>query len=196
MNCAYCGAQLWEDSSFCAQCGKPVEKKIYCDSCRTELDARQLFCHKCGLRRRMDGGAQPAKRAGTASAKKVASPTPAAAVNLSAGTLLRKVNRVTRFRGEPTASINHVVGTLCVYDNRLEFSCSAGLKFLAGIAEFQTDVIPFQNITRIRTGAYLGIYTTLVADLTNGQTFSFAPAVPGSSEMKNVMDLIMAHIRK
>lgn len=48
MNCIHCGAQLKENAAFCANCGKPVEKKHFCPTCGAELRTGELFCYSCG----------------------------------------------------------------------------------------------------------------------------------------------------
>ncbi len=46
--CANCGAEVLDDDSFCAKCGKPIERKLACPTCGVEVSEDDVFCRKCG----------------------------------------------------------------------------------------------------------------------------------------------------
>jgi hypothetical protein len=46
--CAKCGAEVRYDDSFCAKCGKPIERKRVCPACKVEVSEDDVFCRKCG----------------------------------------------------------------------------------------------------------------------------------------------------
>ena len=48
-NCKNCGAALREGARFCAQCGSPVIKEIYCAGCGEKLEEGDRFCSFCGM---------------------------------------------------------------------------------------------------------------------------------------------------
>ena len=48
VRCANCGAEARDDDSFCAKCGRPIERKQECPKCGAELSDEDVFCRKCG----------------------------------------------------------------------------------------------------------------------------------------------------
>ena len=46
--CANCGAEALPDDNFCAQCGRPIERKRICPTCKAEVSEDDIFCRKCG----------------------------------------------------------------------------------------------------------------------------------------------------
>jgi len=61
--CGKCGAELYDDSTFCSKCGAPVsttektartvtQGKIFCRKCGSQIKPESKFCTKCGTPRR------------------------------------------------------------------------------------------------------------------------------------------------
>lgn len=48
INCPNCGAQLPDDSSFCTNCGVPLEISFQCSNCGGEVQENDVFCVHCG----------------------------------------------------------------------------------------------------------------------------------------------------
>lgn len=55
MNCSACGSVIQDGAKFCAVCGTPVIREIFCTNCGNKLTAEQKFCPQCGAA--MAGGA-------------------------------------------------------------------------------------------------------------------------------------------
>lgn len=48
MKCRYCGAEIPDDSAFCPNCGKKIEKVRRCVKCGEVIDDDATFCPFCG----------------------------------------------------------------------------------------------------------------------------------------------------
>jgi predicted RNA-binding Zn-ribbon protein involved in translation (DUF1610 family) len=48
VRCANCGVEARDDDSFCAKCGRPIERKQECPKCGAEISDEDVFCRKCG----------------------------------------------------------------------------------------------------------------------------------------------------
>ena len=46
--CPYCGAQMNDDSLFCAECGKPFPQSNVCPHCGASMNEGDTFCQNCG----------------------------------------------------------------------------------------------------------------------------------------------------
>ena len=46
--CLYCGAQIADDSRFCAECGKEVAQANVCPHCGASINDGDVFCYNCG----------------------------------------------------------------------------------------------------------------------------------------------------
>ena len=46
--CPSCGAQLDDDSFFCAECGKPITQMNVCPNCSNVIKPSDEFCQNCG----------------------------------------------------------------------------------------------------------------------------------------------------
>lgn len=189
MICTKCGAQLNEGMKFCGQCGTPVKEPApserFCTTCGTKLAPGTLFCTSCGT--------------------KIGQPNTEVKINIKpeisniatgqkgTGKLLRKMSGVTKFMGEPAVGVANKLGTLSVYDDRVEFKRNAGLT-LAGtvnaLAKGEVETYYLSDCLSITNGTYLAIYKTMVLHLKNGNKVSFCPMIPGSSDMATVASLL------
>lgn len=52
--CNYCGNPLPDNAKFCSNCGKMVEKKLFCCECGSENSIDSKFCMKCGAKLRKE----------------------------------------------------------------------------------------------------------------------------------------------
>lgn len=189
MKCTKCGALLGSNDKFCGQCGTPVAQDAFCPHCGAKLQPNQIFCTTCGMK--LDNGApaadvqtdwggipQPLREEGT-------------------GKLLRKMNGVTKFFGEPAVGVANKIGTLTVYDNRVEFSRKAGFTLagtVSAMAKSEVETYYFSDVAEITTGTYLAMYTTLVLKLKNGNKVSFCPAMPVSKDMQTIANLLIHYL--
>ncbi len=48
VSCASCGTV--SNSKFCPECGQPMNAKLRCKGCGTELEGKPKFCKECGSR--------------------------------------------------------------------------------------------------------------------------------------------------
>ncbi len=48
VSCASCGTV--SNSKFCPECGQPMNAKLHCKACGTELEGKPKFCKECGGR--------------------------------------------------------------------------------------------------------------------------------------------------
>ena len=46
--CPYCGAQIADDSRFCAECGKEIPQRTVCPHCGASMNEGDAFCQNCG----------------------------------------------------------------------------------------------------------------------------------------------------
>lgn len=49
MNCSVCGSFIQDGAKFCAECGTPVIREVFCANCGNKLSAEQKFCPQCGM---------------------------------------------------------------------------------------------------------------------------------------------------
>lgn len=190
MVCGNCGSTVSDGSKFCSQCGTKiqVQSKKFCTACGAELTAGQLFCSVCGIK--LDS----------------TPPAPKYQISLRNGTLLRTLNMVSMYNGEPTVGVCLCTGKLSVYNDRIEFKKQMGnpsasaLGALGLIGSVQTGkkgplmVYPLAQISQLRVGSYMGLYNTLVIVLKDGTVTSFCPITPGSSEPKNIVNNLRAYM--
>ncbi|MBL8167330.1 MAG: zinc ribbon domain-containing protein [Acidobacteria bacterium] len=47
-SCAHCGTV--SNSKFCPECGQPMNAKLRCKACHTELEGQPKFCKECGAK--------------------------------------------------------------------------------------------------------------------------------------------------
>lgn len=208
MICTNCGQNLPEGVKFCGHCGAKVyaqaPKKRFCTMCGAECEGTQLFCNVCGVKL----SDSPAS-ASPASQSVAATPTLArtsASPLASSGRLLKTVNMVSMYKGEPTVGYAESTGKLLVYDDRIEFkkqfgNALAGAFGLVGliaasrsVKKDPVDVFPISQISELKVGAYMGLYNTLVIKLKDGTVKSFCPGVPGSSISKDIIELLRLYV--
>lgn len=185
MVCSNCGQNIPDGSKFCGHCGTEVklQAKKFCTNCGAESTEGQLFCSVCGM--------------------KLGEPSESQSqVSTGSGRLLKTLNMVSMYKGEPTVSVAASTGKLLIYDDRIEFekqmgnalTSSFGLVGLIGSAKAvkknPIDVYPINQISELKVGSYMGVYNTLVVKLRNGTVNSFAPAIPGSSVPKDIIELL------
>lgn len=48
MNCSVCGSFIQDGAKFCAECGAPVIREVFCTNCGNKLTKEQKFCPQCG----------------------------------------------------------------------------------------------------------------------------------------------------
>lgn len=189
MNCTKCGALLMEGTKFCSQCGASVIQEIFCPSCGAKLSSDQIFCTSCGMKlsgnvpRETVYSGQPIKQENS--------------ISKGSGKLLRKMSGITKFLGEPTVGLANKVGTLTIYDNRVEFVRKGALTLagtISALAKSEAETYYFSDVTDISTGSYLAIYTTLVLKLKNGNKVSFCPSIPVSKDMETVVNLLTHYL--
>ena len=46
--CPNCGAQIADDSRFCAECGKEIAQGTVCPHCGASMNDGDVFCQNCG----------------------------------------------------------------------------------------------------------------------------------------------------
>ena len=46
--CPNCGAQIADDSRFCAECGKEIPQRTVCPHCGASMNDGDVFCQNCG----------------------------------------------------------------------------------------------------------------------------------------------------
>lgn len=189
MKCTKCGAQLGGNPKFCEQCKTPVIRDVFCHSCGTRLQLGQGFCTTCGMKFD-DSLLEPCGGMNS----EVTSPNPEIK---GTGKLLRKMSGITYFVGEPAVGVANKVGTLTVYDNRIEFMRKAGLSLvgtLSARAKAEVETYYYSDVISITTGTYLAMYTTLVLKLKNSNKVSFCPAIPLSKDMETVANLLIHYL--
>lgn len=127
-------------------------------------------------------------------------------ISVGSGRLLKTLSMVSMYKGEPTVGVAAATGKLMVYDDRIEFkkqmgnalTSSFGLVGLISSAKSvkkdPVDTYPVSQISELKVGAYMGVFNTLVVKTKNGTVSSFAPAVPGSSDPKNIIELLRPYM--
>lgn len=189
MKCMECGAQLGSNDKFCGQCGMPVAQDAFCPHCGAKLQSNQIFCTTCGVK--LDNGTT----ASDVRTDQVGIPEPLRTEG--SGKLLRKMNGVTKFFGEPAVGVANKIGVLNVYDNRVEFSRKAGFTLagtISSLVKSETETYYFTDVAEITTGTYIAMYTTLVLKLKNGNKVSFCPAMPISKDMQTIANLLIHYL--
>lgn len=161
---------------------------MFCTSCGKEIPDESKFCGNCGA---------PV----SASENSVVSAASVAASQKCDAELFR-LKGISKYRGTPVAGYFEATGTLLIYHDRLEFrkksdsalwgrSGIVGLGISAGLARSApVEVFQMEQVTELREGKYMGIYNTLVISLANGDTWSFCPALPGSSVPKEIVSTL------
>ena len=48
VDCSNCGTH--SNSKFCPECGQPMNAKLHCKACGTELEGKPKFCKECGAK--------------------------------------------------------------------------------------------------------------------------------------------------
>jgi membrane protease subunit (stomatin/prohibitin family) len=48
VSCSNCGTL--SNSKFCPECGQPMNAKLLCKACGTELEGKPKFCKECGAK--------------------------------------------------------------------------------------------------------------------------------------------------
>lgn len=122
------------------------------------------------------------------------------------GSLLKECKGYSLYKGRPVAGIAKATGILRIYDDRIEYEKilgSSGLNMfgLVGMAASRKSAKKdsvlsyyFYDIDKIETGKYAGIYNTLVVVTNYGETVSFCPAIPGSSQPEEIVNLIKLYM--
>ena len=52
--CPSCGAQISDDSRFCAECGKEIPQGIVCPHCGSSVKEGDAFCPACGYKMKQE----------------------------------------------------------------------------------------------------------------------------------------------
>ncbi len=199
MTCKGCGCEVPDGAKFCPQCGSRVEeaknRKKVCPECAAEYDSDVVYCVKCGRKlvekTEKAGKVGDSQAAGEKESKSLYSVLDGdeeivlqdkEAEIMEEEMKILSLTGLTYYRGEPKASIRGELGKLTIWKNHLSFvsfmSSQPGKGFLVAGRKLE---IPMQQIAVVREGRYLGVWKTLVLDLKNGETHSFAAAVPGAS---------------
>ncbi len=204
MKCVKCGAELAEGARFCGRCGTSIEQAGFCSTCGAKLQPGQIFCTSCGMKLRRNnpiGNASSSsvnigiKQPPNVTISRI--PSGGSGEGKGTGQLLRKMNLITKYYGEPTVGLANKVGTLSVYDNRVEFSKKAGLSLagtVSALAKSEVEVYYLRDVFTITTGRYMGMYITLVLVMKNGNKISFCPSVPGSKDMEMIATLLLRYL--
>lgn len=197
MICPSCGKELSDGTKFCGYCGKTIPTgeaagKV-CPSCGQTAGPDQVYCANCGALL-------------VAQAAQIKAPEPAPQPHASqparsTGVVLKRIT-MSLYEGEPTVAPSKATGSLVVYDDRIEFDkkwgnsalTSLGLIGVAAAAkkvrQNPVETYYFRDIVAARVGKYMGVYNTLVLQLSSGRTISFAPALPGSGEPQEILSII------
>lgn len=205
MICTNCGQNLTVEAKFCGHCGAKVQKqaqapkKRFCTMCGAECEENQLFCSVCGVK--LSGPSATASPVSQTAAVPAAVRVATAPLMVS-GKLLKTMNMVSMYIGEPTIAVAASTGKLLVYDDRIEFKKQMGnaltlvgmIKATAAIKKDPVDVFPINQISEFKVGAYMGVFNTLVIKLKDGTVKSFSPAAPGSSEPKDIIELLRPYL--
>lgn len=205
MFCENCGKQMSETAKFCSYCGKPVraaEKAVgkMCPSCGWKGEADRVYCEECGTL--LVETESPAGKKSDNVKVVLKENIKSSGFHNSAGQLLKTVNLMSYYEGEPTLGMAKATGTLHVYDDHVEFikklGNAAGAVFGAvGMAlaskKVKSDPVDrydYKDIFEVRIGKYAGVYNTLVLVMNSGTVSSFVPAAPGSSLPDEIRSLI------
>lgn len=199
MKCVKCGAELEVEAKFCGYCGKPTEQASFCPTCGAKLRSGQIFCVSCGMKLRGNDDSSPVNICSQQQSNMTSLQMRSSGSwgGKGTGQLLRKMNLITKFYGEPIVGIANKVGTFSVYDNRVEFARKEGLSLIgtaSALAKSNVEVYHLSDVSAVTTGRYMGIYITLVLALKNGNEISFCPSIPGSRDMETVANLLLHYL--
>lgn len=207
MICTNCGQNLSEDAKFCGHCGAKVQKqaqapkKRFCTMCGAECEENQLFCSVCGVK--LSGPSATASPVSQTAAATPAAVRVATAPLAANGKLLKTINMVAMYIGEPTIVVSDFpTGKLLVYDDRIEFIKQMGnaltlvgmIKATAAIKKDPIDVFPINQISELKINTYMGFHNMLVIKTKDGMVRSFSPVVPGSSGPKDIIELLRPYL--
>ena len=158
---------------------------MLCPGCGGEMADNQVFCIQCGLKLRPTPEPEPVPQDAS---------TGKAAIRLKqTGRLLQRIRMATRLSEEKNRKIINRVGTLSVYDNRIEFVPVSGGSLLSRMRpqeDAQTETIMLENVAALETGTYRGVYTSLIITGKNGQKTVFLPSLPSSKIMKDIIRML------
>ncbi len=186
MICKNCGKELSEGTKYCGGCGTSTEASKTlrtCPKCGIRTTYDQMYCENCGTLLEED---------------KVS--------HNSRGAFVREFKLYSYYEGQPTVGISKSMGTLRLYDNRVEYEKSFGnaassMFGLAGLAvgrkSAKKDPIVnyyYNDIADVKVGKYAGVYNTLVIVMKTGRSFSFCPPVPVSNQPAEIVDLIKLYL--
>lgn len=208
MICTNCGQNLLEGAKFCGHCGASVyaqaPKKRFCTMCGAECEGPQLFCSVCGVKLSdSPASTSPATQsAAETSTSGRASTSPLA----SSGRLLKTLNMVSMYKGEPTVGVADSTGKLLVYDDRIEFQKKLGdsltssfglVGLIAASKSVKKDpvaVFPISQISELKIKTLMGFHDMLVIKTKDGAVRSFSPGVPGSSGPKDIIEILRPYL--
>ena len=158
---------------------------MLCPGCGSEMADNQIFCIQCGLKLRPTP--EPVPGLQDASAGK-------AAIRLKqTGRLLQRIRMATRLSEEKDRKMINRVGTLSVYDDRIEFAPVSGGALLSRMRSqeaAQAEIIPLESIAALENGTHLGVYTSLVITEQDGRRIVFLPSLPSSKIMKDIIRML------
>ena len=158
---------------------------MLCPGCGSEMADNQVFCVQCGMKLRPTPEPLPGPQD---------APAGKAAIRLKqTGRLLQRIRMATRLSDEKNRKMINRVGTLSVYDDRIEFEPVSGGSLLSRMRPqetAQTEIIMLGDVAALETGTYRGVYTSLVIIGENGQKAVFLPSLPTSKIMKDIVRML------
>lgn len=181
MKCEACGKEIANSNAqFCPICGAEVNKPEvkFCPECGKEYGPDYHYCEVCGRKLAVGRAAsfRPEPRVQPAN---WGSATPA----------VMTLNSMTHYRGEPTVSVNGVLGKLEITADSLRFHGTWGA--IGGLLAAKKLEFPIKDIADVYEGKYMGIYQTIVIKLRNQELHSFVPGLPGHNQsVKDAIDII------